>query len=154
MFRSLARQIEGKKRKNFMFTSIFRHKSQSARSQADSQAQRRCQPSLEHLEDRVVPYNLSGSKWASANVTYSFMPDGTQLYNGSTSSLFATLNAVAPTATWEAEIDRAIQAWASVSGLTLTRVSDDGGSEGCAGLAQGDPRFGDIRIGAMPMGFG
>lgn len=107
-------------------------------------------PVLEGLEDRTVPYALSGSSWANLSVTYSFMPDGTTM-SGGTSALFATLNAVASTAVWQAEIDRAMQTWAAASGLTITRVSDDGSPQGIAGSAQGDSRFGDIRIGAYPM---
>src|SRR5262245_62927124 len=111
---------------------------------------RRCRPTLEALEDRVVPYALSGSSWASPSVTYSLMPDGTYLSTGARSALFATLDAVAPREVWMAQIDRAMQSWADASGLTITQVSDDGSTQGIAGSAQGDSRFGDIRIRGRP----
>ena len=58
---------------------------------------------LEGLEDRVLLYANLGVEWPNPSlVTYSFMPDGTSV-GGVPSSLFATFNAVAPTATWKAD---------------------------------------------------
>ncbi len=136
-----------------MVWPFFRRRPKAARSQKLSHAGHQARLTLEALEDRLVPYALCGSSWANPNVTYSFMPDGTTMSNGAQSALYATLDAVASTAVWQAEIDRAMQSWADASGLTLTRVSDDGSTEGIAGSAQGDSRFGDIRIGARPMSY-
>src|SRR5207244_3705496 len=70
------------------------------------------------------------------------------------SNLFATYNAADPQAVWQREVARALQAWADVSNLNFHFVADDGSPQGTAGLAQGDSRFGDIRIGGFAMGSG
>jgi hypothetical protein len=95
----------------------------------------------------VVPYALSGYQWADVNVSASFMPDGTITDSGLPSNLFATLNAIAPTATWQREFARALQTWASVSPLNFRFVPDNGAAAGSSGSTQGDSRFGDIRLG-------
>ena len=52
---------------------------------------------VERLEDRWTP-STSGVAWPdNRHITLSFVPDGTRVA-GSQSSLFRTLNAVAPTA--------------------------------------------------------
>jgi len=93
---------------------------------------------------------LSGSQWGNTNVSASFMPDGTTADNGSASSLFAELNAISPTATWQREFARALQTWASVTNLNFRIVSDSGAASGASGSGQNDSRFGDIRLGAYP----
>src|SRR5262245_53727623 len=75
------------------------------------------------------------------------MPDGTMTDNGAPSNLFATLDRIAPTATWQREFARALQTWATVSPLNFRFVSDNGMASGTLGTAQGDSRFGDIRLG-------
>jgi hypothetical protein len=114
----------------------------------------RFRPVLEPLEARVVPYALSGFTWANPNVSVSFMPDGTLISSSYPSNLFAVYNAAYPQATWQREVARALQAWADVSNLNFHFVTDDGSPQGTPGLAQGDPRFGDIRIGGYNMGSG
>ncbi len=105
---------------------------------------------LERLEDRCTP-STSGVAWPdNMHVTLSFVPDGTQVGNYQ-SSLFRTLNAFAPTATWQREILRAFQAWAAPANLNVGLVSDSGDPLGTTGAVQGDPRFGDIRIAAAPL---
>jgi hypothetical protein len=104
-------------------------------------------PTLEALEDRVVPYALSGYQWANTNVSVSIMPDGTLSDTGVATNLFATLNNVAPTATWQREYARALQSWADVTPLNFHFVPDSGLPVGTAGSPQGDSRFGDIRLG-------
>lgn len=108
----------------------------------------RFRPRVESLEDRVVPYALSGSQWANTTVSASFMPDGTSTDSGAASNLFAELNAIAPTGTWQNEFARALQTWASVSNLNFRIVSDSGAASGTSGSSQNDSRFGDIRLGA------
>jgi hypothetical protein len=115
---------------------------------------RRFRPVLESLEDRLVPYVLSGYQWANPNVSVSFMPDGTLISGSYPSNLFAVYNATYPQATWQRQVAMALQAWADVSNLNFHFVSDDGSPQSTAGLAQGDPRFGDIRIGGYNMGSG
>ena len=114
----------------------------------------RCRLALEPLESRLVPYALSGYTWANPNVSVSFMPDGTLISSGYPSDLFAVYNAAYPQATWQYEVAKALQAWADVSNLNFHFVADDGSPQGTAGLAQGDSRFGDIRIGGFNMGSG
>lgn len=101
----------------------------------------------EQLECRRVLAAASDARWVDADISYSFVPDGTQLDGGS-SSLFAKLNAVAPREIWQGEFERALQTWAAVSNLNFHRVSDDGSSSAIPFAGQQDPRFGDIRVGA------
>src|SRR5262249_13679004 len=108
-------------------------------------------PALEALEDRITPYVLSGYKWANVNGSVSFMPDGTLISSSYPSNLLAVYNAAYPQATWQREVARALQVWANVSNLNFHFVADDGSPQGTAGLAQGDTRFGDIRIGGYNM---
>jgi hypothetical protein len=105
---------------------------------------------LEVLEERATPA-LYGIPWSDPrHLTLSFAPDGT-LINGHASTLFQTLNAVLPTAVWQGEILKAVQTWAASANLSVGVVADGGQPFGAPGLKQGDPRFGDIRIGAQPM---
>jgi predicted Zn-dependent protease len=101
----------------------------------------------ENLEQRLVMYGLSGYQWTNTNVSVSYLPDGTSS-EGYSSSLFAQLDAVAPRATWQREFARALQTWANVTNLNFRFVSDSGAASGISGSAQGDSRFGDIRLGA------
>src|SRR5262249_44362915 len=86
----------------------------------------RHRPTLEPLEQRLVPYALSGYTWANPNVSVSFMPDGTLISSSYPSNLFATYNAAYPQATWQREVARALQSWADVSNLNFHFVADDG----------------------------
>src|SRR5262249_24614562 len=109
---------------------------------------------LEPLEERLVPYSVSGYAWANPNVSVRYMPDGTLISSSYPSNLFSVYNAAYPQATWQREFARALQTWASVSPLNFHFVTDDGSPQGTAGLAQGDGRFGDIRLGGYNMGSG
>lgn len=101
----------------------------------------------ENLEQRLVMYGLTGYQWTNTNVSVSYLPDGTSS-EGYASNLFALLDAVAPRATWQREFARALQSWANVTNLNFRFVSDSGAASGVSGSAQGDSRFGDIRLGA------
>ena len=70
----------------------------------------------------------------------------------SSSTLFQTLNAKYPTATWKQQIEAAASLWENVTNVNLALVSDGGEPVGTSGDQQDDPRFGDIRIGAVPLG--
>jgi hypothetical protein len=106
---------------------------------------------VEALEDRSTPATY-GNPWPdAAHLTLSFAPDGTTA-GGDSSVLFQTLNAQMPTATWEREIVRAFQAWASQAAINIGVISDSGAALGAPGLIQGDDRFGDIRIAAYDLG--
>src|SRR5260370_42400200 len=102
---------------------------------------------LEQLEDRLAPA-IYGTPWPDPEqLTLSFAPDST-LGGISASNLFQTLNAVAPTSTWEREILRAFQTWAVNGNINIAVAPDGGQPLGTSGAVQGDPRFGDIRIAA------
>ncbi len=121
-----------------MVWSFFKHKSTSGR-------ERRWRPAIEGLEQRLVPYSLSGLQWASPEISVSYMPDGTNA-DGYSSRLFAELDAIAPTATWQREFARALATWAEVANVNFHFVADDGSPKGTFGFVQGDSRFGDIRL--------
>jgi hypothetical protein len=78
------------------------------------------------------------------------MPDGTSV-GGVPSALFSTLNGKFATGTWETQIEQAASIWEQAANLNLSLVSDGGEAVGSAGDQQDDPRFGDIRIGAVPL---
>lgn len=99
-------------------------------------------PAFEQLEGRALPYGL----WAGAYVTVSFAPDGTQ-WSGGTSAMVASLNKVKPG--WRDDFRRAFRDWSLASGLTFVEIADQGQPIGSQGKQQGDPRFGDIRIGGV-----
>lgn len=86
----------------------------------------------------------------SLSMTLSFAPDGTAV-GARQSSLFQTLNQQFHTADWRDAILRAVQTWTAEANLNVGLVPDGGQAFGTLGLKEGDPRFGDIRIGAFPM---
>jgi hypothetical protein len=105
---------------------------------------------LELLEGRLTPATF-GNPWPDAShLTLSFAPDGTPV-DGMSSTLQQTLNAVAPTATWQREILRAFQTWAVQANINIGVVTDQGLALGSPGRPQGDNRFGDIRIVGEPL---
>lgn len=107
-------------------------------------------PRLEGLEDRMLLYSTYGGTWTyGERITYSFVPDGTNI-GGQSSNLFATLNKIAPTATWEAAFEKAAAIWSSYANINLALVSDNGEPYGATGNQQDDPNVGDIRIGMAP----
>lgn len=115
---------------------------------------RAVRPKLESLEDRQLLSTTNGGQWTyGSRITYSFMPDGTSI-GGTPSNLFQALGAVAPTATWQLQFEKAAAVWEAVANINLSLVPDDGTPLGSTGYQQGDPRFGDIRIGAYPQGSG
>jgi hypothetical protein len=101
---------------------------------------------LEHLEDRCAPATF-GIPWADpSRLSLSFAPDRTAIA-GRSSLLFESLNQDRSPEEWQREMLRAFHAWASVTNLDIAVVPDDGSPFGTPGRLQGDPRFGDIRIG-------
>jgi hypothetical protein len=77
------------------------------------------------------------------------MPDGAHMDKGS-NNLFATFNAIAPTATWEQVFRDQLDRWAANSNnhVAFAEHSDAGLKFNYSGAAQNDSRSGDIRIGA------
>ena len=106
------------------------------------------------LEPRLLLYSDLGDQWTyDSRITYSFMPDGTSV-GGVSSVLFQTLNAKYATATWEGQIEDAASLWETATNVNLALVSDGGEPVGTNGDQQDDPRFGDIRIGMVPLPIG
>src|SRR5262245_4558741 len=106
---------------------------------------------VERLEDRTVPA-IFGVPWPDpGHLTLSFVPDGTAYSGGGTSSLFATMDALMPRATWQDQILKAFQSWTAVAGINISVVSDSGDPLGTPGAVTGDKRFGDIRVSATTM---
>src|SRR5438552_12946925 len=104
---------------------------------------------LEHLEDRCVPA-VFGNPWIEpGHLTLSFAPDGTSI-NGRASQLFQDMNAHFG-AGWQREILRAFQTWADYGNINLSVVADTGRPFGSVGPVQGNPNFGDIRLGGLPL---
>jgi hypothetical protein len=108
---------------------------------------------VELLEDRLTPAT-SGITWPDgSHLTLSFVPDGT-LVGDAPSNLFAHMSPAGSTAAWQQAILRAFQAWATPANLNVGVVPDGGQPLGTTGIVQGDSRFGDIRIAALPLASG
>src|SRR5262245_28902502 len=107
-------------------------------------------PRLDPLEARDTPAQF-GVPWGDpTHLTLSFVPDGTPAA-GHASGLFAALDAAMPRAVWQGAILQAFQTWATLANVNIGLVADDGSTFGTPGLAQGDRRFADIRVGGHPM---
>lgn len=101
---------------------------------------------VELLEDRAMPTTF-GLPWADpSRLSLSFAPDGTAIA-GRTSNLHQSLNQDRSEKEWQRDILRAFYAWSSVTNVDVGVVPDGGAAFGTAGRLQGDPRFGDIRVG-------
>lgn len=110
---------------------------------------------IETLESRYVfdasASAAAGLPWFDLNeLTFSFAPDGTEMGQHA-SSLFAELAPTGTTEQWQGEFQRALDDWISALGATAHLVADSGDPFGTFGKTQGDIRFGDIRIGAVPL---
>jgi hypothetical protein len=113
----------------------------------------RALPRVEPLESRAVPYAASGNLWPHPGlITLSFQPDGTDL-GGRASNLLSTFNADFGSASaWQGAILKAAQTWAQQAAVNFTVVSDSGAASGTGSYQQGDPGYGDIRIGGFDFG--
>ncbi len=85
-----------------------------------------------------------------AHLTLSFAGDGAQIA-GQSNALAATFDVIAPRAQWQAKILEAFQTWAVNTNADVGVVSDGGQPFGTPGSSQKDPRFGEIRVGAVAM---
>jgi hypothetical protein len=84
------------------------------------------------------------------DITYSYVPDGTGMDQGRTSTLFRTLDAIFSRSTWQSIITGELSRWAGVSNGKVSFVShsDSGKTFNYIGDTQDDVFSGDIRIGA------
>src|SRR5438309_2939238 len=110
-------------------------------------------PGPERLEARELPagsgYVLSGFRWSNpADISFSIVPDGVP-WDGGTNGLNAFMNARFGDGTWQRELARALQTWASVANINIAQVPDSGPAFDAFGQPQSDPRFGDIRVGGF-----
>ena len=103
---------------------------------------------VESLESRMMLNGDSG--WISGPVlTVSLAPDGTEVA-GQVSDLFSELGALDQDR-WQDAVRQAFQTWAKYISTDVSLVNDSGDPFGIAGPTQGDPRFGDVRIAAVPL---
>src|SRR5262245_46267087 len=103
---------------------------------------------LTRLEDRTTPA-VFGSLWSDArHRSLSVPPDGSSI-DGAPSALFQIMPG--QPWVWQTEILRAVQTWAQFANVNVNVVEDGGQDEGVSGPAQGDSRFGDIRISSRPL---
>lgn len=108
---------------------------------------------LIRLEERTVP-TVVGNPWPDATgLTVSFARDGSKV-DGVGSVLTKTLDGVASRSVWQREVLRAFQTWVTAGNVNFGLVADGGDPFGTVGDLQGDARFGDVRIGAVPLSSG
>ncbi|MBY0525463.1 MAG: matrixin family metalloprotease [Gemmataceae bacterium] len=106
---------------------------------------------VELLEDRLAPANF-GFTWPDAtHLTISLVPDNTSA-GSAASGLYRLLDSEIGPGLWQREILRAVQTWAASANIGISVVTDGGQPLGTAGAIQGDSRFGDIRVAALPLG--
>src|SRR5262245_3422336 len=119
---------------------------------------RRARLHVEALESREVPYATTSNFWPHSQlVTLSFVPDGTVVGSNSngyiTSNLFSVFNArFGSPSVWQNQILKAAQVWAQQTNINFALVNDSGADIGSGANQQGDPNFGDIRIGGYNFG--
>ena len=113
---------------------------------------------IEALDPR---FTMDGTASASAAIpwlnlselSYSFVPDGTPFADNTNyqSSLFAVLASTGSSEVWQAAFEQAFSEWLNPLAAHASEVNDEGQPFGSFGPTQGDSRFGDIRIGAVPL---
>ena len=120
------------------------------RHQRRQSQQRHQRLGAENLEPRLM-LDGDGIIWgADARLTLSFAPDGTTVTD-STSTLFAQMDSIAPRREWQSEILRGFQTWAQHTNGDIGLVADSGDDFGVPGRSRHDARFGDIRVGSIPL---
>lgn len=87
--------------------------------------------------------------WPENPVTISFAPDNVGI-GRFRNEIHQHLKATMDEREWRIEILKACQEWSRNSGINFALVGDSPRDFGVPGLAQSDPRFGDIRFGAFP----
>jgi hypothetical protein len=106
----------------------------------------------ELLSGLGTDYTLMGGQWNnSQTITYSIAPDGVQ-WGGGVNNVNATLDAQYGGTSWENLIAKALQTWAAATNLNFVEVPDGAYNFNAPGVNEGDPDFGDIRIGGYNFG--
>lgn len=90
------------------------------------------------------------SSFLPNRITVSFVPDGTPGL-GQTSNLFTAFSSLLSGAGIQAAFLNSLKMWSAHGNLDVGLVPDSGAPLGVAGPVVGDPRFGDIRISALPL---
>ncbi len=104
--------------------------------------------SFESLESRDNP-SVFGMPWPDGDhLTLSFAPDGTSIA-GTPSNFQQLASKLGPQS--EYQILEAFETWVVNANLNIGLVPDAGAAFGVGRAVQGDPRFGDIRIGGVPL---
>ncbi len=102
----------------------------------------------ESLESRHLLTQF-GIPWPEPSaLTISFPRDGTDI-GRFPSDLAANMDGLALDMEWQEAILAGFQEWARYANIEFALAPDDGSRFGTLGLAQGDPRFGDIRVGGF-----
>ena len=97
-------------------------------------------------------YTLMGGQWNNSTpITFSIAPDGVSWDQG-TNNVNAKLNAEFGGTSWQGLVAKALQTWAAVTNLNFTQVADGPYGFNSSGIAEGDQKFGDIRIGGYDFG--
>ena len=87
-----------------------------------------------------------GGQWDNSRpITFSIAPDG-QVWDRGTNNVNAVLNAQFGGTSWQKEVAVALQTWAASANLNFVAVPDGPYGWNVQGDAQGDSRFGDIRV--------
>ena len=106
--------------------------------------------SLESLEPRIA-LHFDGELFGDPPyLSLSFAPDQTMIGNRP-NRLHAKMDAVAPRAEWQDAVLRAFQTWSEQTNGDIGLVSEQGQAFGAQGRSRRDARFGDIRVGAIPL---
>lgn len=103
----------------------------------------------ECLESRRLLASF-GTPWPEPRaLTVSFPSDQAKI-GAYDNQIRETFDSVADRREWQTAALRAFQTWAVEANLNIGLTTDRGDHLGAVGLSQGDPRFGDFRIGAFP----
>lgn len=104
---------------------------------------------IQLLEDRRL-LAVFGTAWPNArDLTVSFPTDGAQVGNYD-NEVNALLDSIASRQDWQELALRAYQTWAVHADLNVGLRNDYNNDFGVPGMAVGDPRFGEFRVGAFP----
>lgn len=112
-------------------------------------------------EDRVIvddddatadghDHNLGRPLALSNRVTVSFPADGTPIFH-QLNSLYSSFESILTPQQIQDSVLRAFSTWGQHGNLDVGLVADSGDPFGASGASFGDPRFGDVRIGAIPL---